>query len=648
MNRRAKRTTRTKTTTRQKKNKNNFLRRYSCDYFRYNHVFLQFLIISLIIILVLRQLSLPLVVTNNNNENAPMPYLYHHHHLNSSPTATTTATTRCSTHPTLTKKEEEEEEEVIRIRRRTAKIAYVIVLTDCISGKASAPQFILDAAAVLSESIRRLHPPPSTTNNPNNYYSQYPLPTLIVIVHEDAANANANAKANNGNGNCAEVLPILHRVFNYTIVTVPSPIRPHDIGRTNHTTPVTTTIATTSSSNNYVRDHIQKDGCCGEKELIKLHIYTMIDYDIVICMDLDTILLQPLDILYDTMLLSASKKKKEKDNNDECSTTKINTTRMVVTPRFNRPLPSHDRGGVHAFFTRDYRLVPLGHSVPIQGGFLMVRPSLDAYNEMLSMIQSGNYIPNKPGRPQSSGSNGVVGGWDNTGHGLGYGGLTVQGIVPWFYDETRLLKETQEQPQNRHIHNGVELDECYYNTQFSQSRHDGTTKGTKNDIGKCTTGLPEQQCEDCTRHQRLVLVPSSQNTDENHDTSIEQNAEDNADETNARNINDNTSSIVVVKTAHFAGCGKPWRCWNVTDPSKYAPNRRGPKFTHQKLCTELHRIWFLLRRDVEETLIRNGKVVVAGNNNHNTNTNDGKFLSEVFGGYCHSSGYEGYIPLNFV
>jgi hypothetical protein len=57
-----------------------------------------------------------------------------------------------------------------------------------------------------------------------------------------------------------------------------------------------------------------------------------------------------------------------------------------------------------------------------------------------------------------------------------------------------------------------------------------------------------------------------------------------------------------------------------------------------------------LRRDVEETLIRNGKVVVAGNNNHNhnTNTNDGKFLSEVFGGYCRSSGYEGYIPLNFV
>lgn len=45
----------------------------------------------------------------------------------------------------------------------------------------------------------------------------------------------------------------------------------------------------------WFREHIDKNGCCGSSELIKLNSYRLLQYDKVIHMDADTFLLNPID-----------------------------------------------------------------------------------------------------------------------------------------------------------------------------------------------------------------------------------------------------------------------------------------------------------------------------------------------------------------
>ena len=52
----------------------------------------------------------------------------------------------------------------------------------------------------------------------------------------------------------------------------------------------------------FLRTKVVVNGCCGEKEYIKLHAYTLVDHPIVVHLDLDTIILRPMDDLFDAML----------------------------------------------------------------------------------------------------------------------------------------------------------------------------------------------------------------------------------------------------------------------------------------------------------------------------------------------------------
>jgi hypothetical protein len=52
----------------------------------------------------------------------------------------------------------------------------------------------------------------------------------------------------------------------------------------------------------FLRERIHKNGCCGERELVKLEAYTLTDHPVVVHMDLDTVVLKPLDELFDWMM----------------------------------------------------------------------------------------------------------------------------------------------------------------------------------------------------------------------------------------------------------------------------------------------------------------------------------------------------------
>jgi hypothetical protein len=89
----------------------------------------------------------------------------------------------------------------------------------------------------------------------------------------------------------------------------------------------------------YLRENIEKNGCCGEKELIKLEAYTLIQHPIVVHLDLDVLILKPLDALFDWMMFDTN----NQDGMDTYDTSHV----PIMWPQEDRP---HQ---VNAFFTRD-------------------------------------------------------------------------------------------------------------------------------------------------------------------------------------------------------------------------------------------------------------------------------------------------------
>ena len=82
----------------------------------------------------------------------------------------------------------------------------------------------------------------------------------------------------------------------------------------------------------------QRIGCCGEKEYLKLYSYLLFDYPIVVHLDLDTIILKPMDGVFDLMVDPLYNKS---DFNSSTMWTNMDT---------------HD-GMVDFVFTRDYNMV---------------------------------------------------------------------------------------------------------------------------------------------------------------------------------------------------------------------------------------------------------------------------------------------------
>jgi hypothetical protein len=136
----------------------------------------------------------------------------------------------------------------------------------------------------------------------------------------------------------------------------------------------------------------------------------------------------------------------------------------------------HRRKHLDAFFTRDYNMVyPGRRPVGVQGGFLILRPSLSAFDELVQLIREGIYTQE--------------GGWGDAGYGQFYGSMTFQGIIPYYYDM-------------RHPGTGVELNRCVYNQMVDNPKH----LPTKNNVavGKCRDG--REECEDCRDRSMKDIV----------------------------------------------------------------------------------------------------------------------------------------------
>lgn len=199
----------------------------------------------------------------------------------------------------------------------------------------------------------------------------------------------------------------------------------------------------------YLREGIEKNGCCGEKELLKLESFTLTKYPIVVHFDLDCMVLKPMDELFDLMLHGT------RPSHDALAWK-------------NQTMPPT----VNALFTFDYNMItvnlkfqhPRDMKKPVQGGFLVVRPNLTVYEEFRAIFRKGDFRDGT--------------GWGGTGVGPFYGAMTMQGVASYYY--------TQIRPGEH-----VELSKCLYNQMAGGPRSEATDPSP----GLCLTG--EDECEDC-------------------------------------------------------------------------------------------------------------------------------------------------------
>ncbi|KAL7496704.1 hypothetical protein ACHAWT_004870 [Skeletonema menzelii] len=307
-----------------------------------------------------------------------------------------------------------------------ATIAYAVSLTSCGSsanrndnvangGHSSDPSFS-EGAAVLAHSIHL-----SSIRNFAQSGSYYDY-KLIVFVHP-------NARA------CSDIFEEL----GYEIQIRDTPFKVADI------------------KSEWLQEHIVKSGCCGEKEYLKLYSYVQFDYPIVIHLDLDSLILKPMDDLFDVMLAEKSKGVNAKEGGGK-EEEDVESTRKRIAVMHDDPLPPS--GSIDAYFTRDYNMVNPGKKhVGVQGGFIIVRPNQAAFDEYIRIVLSGNFR--------------MGGGWGGK-YGGYFGAQQIQGICSYFYDE-------------KHPGSGVELNKCYYNVMADPPR--------QGEVGKCRDG--REDCEDC-------------------------------------------------------------------------------------------------------------------------------------------------------
>jgi hypothetical protein len=216
-------------------------------------------------------------------------------------------------------------------------IAFVVTITSCDGLKKDNAFQIIDGGAVLQYSIHN-----NSLHGANGGTYDY---KLYAFYHPDAIE-------------CATQLTEL----GYIVQPRPTPVNVSDI------------------QNQEYRENIGENGCCGEKELIKLEAFTLVQHPLVVLLDMDVLILKPLDRLFDFML--DSRKLPNEDDLLYFNKPALNGRNMNVT------IPDH----VDLLYTTDYAMVNPDHNIkPVQGGFVILRPNQTIYDDFVKIVTVGDF-----------------------------------------------------------------------------------------------------------------------------------------------------------------------------------------------------------------------------------------------------------------
>jgi hypothetical protein len=316
----------------------------------------------------------------------------------------------------------------VALRLPKATIAYAISITGCDVAKDSlSTRSLIDGATTLKHSIHL-----NSFHNAPHSDSKYSY-QMYAFVHPDAVP-------------CSQPFwPHLERAH-YKILVRDTPFNISDL------------------QSEFLRTHMNQTGCCGEKEFLKIYAYTLTDHPIAVHLDVDTLILQPLDELFDSMLEIIDEGNSEKEDYRM-----LRDDLQIMNDTF-LPLPDQP---IQAFFTRDYGMVHPGkRNVGVQGGFIIVRPNQTVFEEQIQAILTAEFI-------SGAGWAGRYGGY--------YGAMQIQGFISYYYD-------------GLHPDTAVELDYCIYNNMVNFPSENGVCLG------------PPFICQDC-RNTHISAVKTAHFTD---------------------------------------------------------------------------------------------------------------------------------------
>ena len=178
----------------------------------------------------------------------------------------------------------------------------------------------------------------------------------------------------------------------------------------------------------YLRTNINLSQKSGAKDLIRLQAYNLIEYPVVVLLDLRSLILKPLDDVIDIIIHGT-------DVNNGETIKNLDLAPNVKDNLMTKPLTN----SIDAFFTRDYSSVsPQQWKYGIHPGLIIIRPSLETYKELEAIMREGDYKFKQ--------------GWGNSGIGNFFGAMTTKGLLAFYYDSYK-KGETS-----------VELNRCVYNS----------------------------------------------------------------------------------------------------------------------------------------------------------------------------------------
>jgi len=270
--------------------------------------------------------------------------------------------------------------------------------------------YLVDGAAVLKHSIE-------LTSYPLNKESKY-ASKMFAFVHPEAEKCSAPLKT-----------------LGYEVLIKETPIDASKI------------------RGDFLREKVVQSGCCQEKEFLKLYTYTLTEYPVAVHLDIDALILQPFDDLYDAM---------------------IDGTRGKIPIMHNQTAPDN----IQAFYTKDYNMATPMHKHPgVQGGMLIVKPNLSYFEEYRQIILEGDFR-------KGQGWKGSYGGY--------FGAQQIQGLCSYFFE-------------GLHPGTAVELNRCVYNNMNDNPRAVKKSFGkNKNETLLCRDTLKrdgEGSCEDCRDYE---------------------------------------------------------------------------------------------------------------------------------------------------
>jgi hypothetical protein len=386
----------------------------------------------------------------------------------------------------------------------TATVAYAISLIKCGDFQSSTAG-MNDAALVLRHSIHQNSIRNNNRDTGKSKKSNYDY-KMYAIVHTNAVDCSHGLKK-----------------AGFTIVVRDAPVLTRDI------------------QGDYLRKKIHKEWCCGADEFIKLYAYTLPE-PIVVHVDVDYVMHQPMDDLFDAMLpiqesdtfdMQARQRQRQKEARQRVPLEILKHGNGTTT---NTVWPEH----VTAFMTRDWPQVMPGRMAGYQAGFLVIQPDRTAFDEIVAIIKKGDYVE---GFQRANG-------WGGLGYGGFVGAMAMQGLLAYYYDVHR-PDSWMELNQCRFNHMGMDV---LYRSQ--PAFRPGHKKR-----GKCRNDL--DYCEDCMH------------------TPLDQ-----------------------IYNIHYTQCRKPWNCIGLGSLSEGGDKKSIPEDSvHLDHCMELLTVWHSHRTDLETKLL---------------------------------------------